>query len=287
MKRLATFALLLPAVLPAAAALSPHPAEVVQPRAFGYQLGDVLEQRIRLEADGKAFVTDQLPPLERVGNWFARRSAARVNDERGTAWLVVRYQLINAPARLQVVSLPDLILEAADRGPGLRVAAWPVSVAPLGRRDAFSEPGLGELRPDRPPATPPLGPLAARLQLTLAALAAMLAAWLGWWLWRSRHDRSTLPFARAWATIRPLGDDDPQAWRALHRAFDAGAGSVVDAASVDRLFAQRPELAPLADDISRFYRASAQRFFAGRAVDGISPRKLCRALMHIERRHAG
>ena len=36
MKRLATFALLLPAVLPAAAALSPHPAEVVQPRAFGY-----------------------------------------------------------------------------------------------------------------------------------------------------------------------------------------------------------------------------------------------------------
>ena len=270
-----------------AAELAPHPAEVVQPRAFGLQLGDMLEQRIRLEADGVPFASDRLPPLERIGNWFARRSATRTRDIDGDEWLVVRYQLINAPPRLQIVTLPGLTLEASDGGPALKVAAWPVSVAPIGRPNPFTEPGLGALRPDRPPATPSLAAIAERLRHSLLALAVVLAGWLGWWIWRARQERSSLPFARAWRSMRAFDDGDPRSWRALHRAFDASAGRVVDAASAAELFVRRPEFLPLAEDIRRFFRASGQRFFAGASSgEGVSPRSLCRALLRIERRHA-
>ena len=125
------------------------------------------------------------------------------------------------------------------------------------------------------------------LRWTLAALALWLVGWTGWWQWRIRRDRATLPFARAWAAMRRIADGDAAGWHALHRAFDASAGGVVDRSSTERLFARRPEFRPLAGDIERFYRLSAARFFADRqAADEFSPRRLCRALMRIERRHS-
>ncbi|MCB1893839.1 MAG: calcium incorporation protein MxaA [Zoogloeaceae bacterium] len=287
MRRLAASLLMWLPTLNAIAELTPFPAEVAPIRAFGYQLGDVVEQRVLLEIDDSAFNVADMPPLGRVGNWFARRSAERVDSNDGHGWLVLRYQLINAPSQLRVVALPGLTLDAAGGGPGLKIAAVPLSIAPISRRDAFTESGLGELRPDRRPAAPAPGPLAARLRWTLAALALWLVGWTGWWQWRIRRDRATLPFARAWAAMRRIADGDAAGWHALHRAFDASAGGVVDRSSTERLFARRPEFRPLAGDIERFYRLSAARFFADRqAADEFSPRRLCRALMRIERRHS-
>ena len=287
MRRLAASVLMWLPALHAIAELTPFPATVAPIRAFGHQLGDVVEQRVRLEADGGPFAVAEMPALGRVGNWFARRSVAQVDDIDGHGWLVLRYQLINAPPQLQVVTLPGLTLDAAGGGPGLKIAAVPLSIAPISRRDAFTESGLGELRPDRRPAAPAPGPLAARLRWTLTALALVLAGWSGWWLWRIRRDRATLPFARAWVAMRRCTDGDAAGWLALHRAIDASAGGVVDRSSIERLFALRPEFRLLADDIERFYRLSVERFFADRAgTDEFSPRRLCRALMQIERRHS-
>ncbi len=266
------------------AALAPEPAEVEQPRAFGHQLGDLLRQRVRLAVDGRPFEPTELPAAGRLGAWFERRAAHIEDDGRGGRWLVAEYQLINVPPRLQVVTLPSWRLPGGEGRPDLKVAAWPLSVAPLGRESAFSESGFGELRPDRPPPQPATAPLRDGLRRTLAALGLLLAGWLGWWLWRGRRERARLPFALAARRLRALADDDAEAWRVLHRAFDASAGRVVDAASLAALFERCPQFRPLAADIEAFYQASARRFFAGEDLPAPIPlRRLGRALRRIER----
>ncbi len=270
-------------VAPAAAPL-PEPAVVEQPRAFGYQLGDRLHQRVLLDTEDRAFAPGELPPPERANVWFERQALIVERDPDGRRWLRADYQLVNSPPRLRIVTLPGWVIPAADGGPGLQVADWPVSAAPLGRETPFSESGLGELRPDRLPAVPAAAPLTARRDRALLALLAVLAAWGAWWLWRQRRDRATLPFARAAGELRQLAADDPAAWQALHRAFDAAAGRVIDAATLPSLFDRRPELRSLSGQIEQFYAASAARFFAGRdSHTDLTPHALCHALRKQER----
>ncbi|MCB1889452.1 MAG: hypothetical protein KDH20_17725 [Rhodocyclaceae bacterium] len=288
MRRAAVALMALALLGPLRAEPLPEPAVVEQPRAFGYQLGDRVHQRVRLDTPERAFVPGELPPPERANVWFERQALVIEQDPDGRRWLRADYQLVNSPPRLRIVNLPGWVIPSADGGPGLQVPDWPVSAAPLGRETAFSESGLGELRPDRLPAVPDIAPLAARRNHTLLALAAMLAAWAGWWAWRQRRERDTLPFAHAAAALRHIAPDDPAAWQALHRAFDAAAGRVIDAATVPALFERRPELRPLSAQIEQFYAASAARFFAGREVaDAPSPHALCQALRQRERTARG
>src|SRR5690606_18252838 len=55
-------------------------ATVQQPRPFGYFIGDILTQRVLLEAAGRE-LEPTLPRAERVGIWFERRPA-RIETER-------------------------------------------------------------------------------------------------------------------------------------------------------------------------------------------------------------
>jgi len=68
------------------------PAIVQQPRPFGYVLGDTLAQRVLLESRGRNFYPASLPPVERAGLWFARRSSRVERAEDGHRWLVIDYQ---------------------------------------------------------------------------------------------------------------------------------------------------------------------------------------------------
>lgn len=262
----------------------PLAAEVIQPRAFGHVIGDLLEQRVLLEAEGAPFQPAELPAAERLGVWFERRSARIEQDDAGRRWLAVRYQLVNAPGALQVVTLPGWQLAAAGGGPALAVAAWPLSVTPLSGETAVARDGLGELRPDRPPPPRATAPLRRQALLGSGALALTLAAWGGWLAWRNLRAAARRPFARALVEMRGLADDAPEAWQALHRAFDRSAGQVVASTTLARLFERQPALAPLESEIERFFRDSDRRFFAGQAVpDGVSPRALCRRLRRLEK----
>ena len=95
----------------------------------------------------------------------------------------------------------------------------------------------------------------------------------------------TQPFAQAQRTLRGLKDDAPEAWQALHRAFDRTAGASLQPASLHRLFERAPHFAPLRADIERFYADSAARFFGDGGGAASSPRALVRTLARIERRH--
>jgi mxaA protein len=275
-----------PAASPAPTALSP--AVVQQPRPFGYVLGDTLTQRILLQSAGRNLDPAALPPAERAGLWFARRSSRVALADDGRPWLVIDYQLINAPQALMAVNLPPVTLKSKTSNDVLTVAEWPISIAPLTPRAAFAKGGLQELRPDHPAPTLPTRALRRQLEIWSGAFALTFVIWLGWWLVRSLRATANQPFARALRAVMRSGNDNQAAWLALHRAFDTTAGRALQLSTLPALFKQAPQFEPQRAAIEQFYRESSLQFFGpGKRTPSAtwSLRSFCTTLRRIEKQH--
>lgn len=261
-------------------------AEVQQPRAFGYMLGDVITQRVLLASKTKPFELAKMPAAQRVGMWLERRASRVESAADGARWLIVEYQVINAPRILTTITVPPLLLESPQPDAKLLVPEWSVSVSPLTPSTAFDSAGLGKLRPDRQAALIETAPIKRQVWIWLVAVAATAAAWIGWTLWRNRLAALNQPFARAWYEMRRLDEASPHAWQTLHRAFDRTAGRVMHTDALPLLFEQAPYLQPLRARIEEFFAASSERFFgAGAQTAGVSVRSLCAELQRVERQH--
>lgn len=287
--RLALGLLVLPLLAVRAAVAQGGPSlDVVEPRAFGYSVGDVLQRRVLLQLPpGWALDLSSLPKARRPGQALELRAAQLDGRE-----LRLDYQVFLAPTEVRTLEVPPLQLRLA--GPAgeqfLRVDAWPVTVAPLVPLDVSPRTGLGELRPDAPP--PPIGTEARRLRLALYAAALALVATylvhvyvgLPWWGRRQR------PFAQAWRSLRrlpaePAGPRQREALLLLHQALNASAGQVVFEAGLADFIDAHPRFAPLREGLAGFFRRSHDEFFAGRSgqADLPSLRALCRACRDAER----
>lgn len=258
-------------------------AIVQQPRTFGYVLGDVITQRVLLRVDGARFTPEELPTPQRIGAWFDRREPRLETAADGTPWLVVDYQIINTPQVLEKVTLPAWSLKSST-GARLDIPAWEISVAALTPIATAPRPS-GELRPDRAAPLIDTAPIRRQLMFWSAAFVLAVAAWFGWVQQRNYRDRANKPFARAWHEMKALDENAPEAWQALHRAFDRAAGRVVQVDNLPTLFAMAPYLGELRTRIEQFFKQSSERFFAGETPEHqVSVRTLCRELQQIEKR---
>ncbi|MDB5955977.1 calcium incorporation protein MxaA [Ramlibacter sp.] len=287
MKRIAVIvAVLAGAMSGTAGAQAPAPADavVMQPRPFGYSVGDIATQRVLLARDGRAIAPSTLPEAGRANSWLERRTARIERDADGRRWLAVDYQVITAPRTLARVAIPGWELAGAAGTPTLRVPAATISVGPL-----TAPPAAGEavsLRADHPAPFIATGAMQRRLWQWLAALAATLVAWLAFVAWTVWRARSRLPFARALRQLRARGTAPAAARVALHHAFDGTAGRVLHTGTLAILFDRAPWLRPVQAQVERFYADSASLFFgAGPPAQAESPLALCRQLRRLERRH--
>lgn len=259
------------------------PDRIENPRPFGHVVGDVVQQRIALSSAGVAFEPAELPEREKIGVWLQRRTAHVVRDGAGARWLEVDYQIINASRDLDVIALPALTLRGRD-GATLEVPAWPLSVSAMTPQTVSGQGGLQTLQPDRSPPAADVAALTVRLRWSVFAGVISIFAWLAWWRWREWRAAQQRPFARAVRALATLAPESSEAWVALHRAFDASAGEVIQPATLPRLFARVPALLPLRAEIEAFYAASAARFFADAPTASPALRVLGRRLRAIERR---
>jgi len=264
------------AVLAAACTLSTAAADegvlsahTDEPRAYGYQVGDLVERRITIEVPaGLALDAGSLPRPTRGAALELRRAERRAG--RGHEEIVLVYQVFLAPATVRTLELPVVTLrfDGTPRAQELRIDAWPVTVAPLVPVEVSPRRGLGELQPDVVPPHLETRPARQRLAASATAIGLLLAgiAALRWLLpWWRRRD---LPFDRAWRAVRSLpAAPDDTAWRAacrlVHAALDATAGAVLFERDVGGFGARRPAYAPLDEDIRRFLQMSRREFFAG------------------------
>lgn len=271
-------------MLPCAAAqgqpASRQPAIAVsaqQPRAFGYVIGDELEQRVTLHAPA-GFVLDpkSLPRAGRTGLWLQlappRLSSKKAGDGMRYA-LTLDYQIVNAPEQVRAVELPELDLVFSRRGTRLTASVdeWPITIAPITPSYVLARAGLKEMQPDARPVMPRIGRYRALTLLWAATIIAILAGtvvrrrgipWLR---------RGARPFAQAAHDIGKLARLPPdrsnyrRGLQCLHRAFDTAAGHAVFGEHLAPLFAARPELLGLRAQIEQFYAASQREFFGTEA----------------------
>ena len=280
MRRLALVVLL----LTMSAVAQATPATVVQPRPYGYLVGDLFEQRVLLEADSRTVELQDLPGKDRLGVWILRRGARVERDHDGRRWLRLDYQVINASKDIDRFILPAYSLKGKG-GAILDVPEWPMTAGAIVQQLAGDDPGLPLMQPDTP--APQLDVVAPRrrLQRSLVLVAMTLIAWAGWWRWREWLAARKLPFARAQFALARLGPETVEAWRCLHRAFDETAGLAVSRETLPALFARAPQFAAARAEIEAFFIASEQRFFGGQHLpfEREPVRALCRRLRALER----
>lgn len=275
------------------------------PRAFGHQVGDLVERRVTLwlpsgwrldEASvpkpggrGRAVELRQVQAETEAampgGTW--RAGGERRVDIR------LEYQVFLAPAAPRLVEVPSFVLRVASdrRQDELRVDAAPLLVAPLVGAEVPARNGFGELRPDRDPPLVDTGAWPRRLALwgllALVPLSWLFAVHVGA-PWNAARQR---PFSAAWRALRrlpaqPSGAEWRAALRRLHAALDQAAGETVFEHRLPAFFEAAPRYRPLAPALTEFLTVSRQEFFA--AAPAAEPRgrwlvDLSRSLRDAER----
>ena len=295
-------------VPPSSHAVDTAQVSVSDPPAYGYQVGDVVERRVRIQLPpGAKLDPDSLPTPNRQGGSVELSNLQHQGTfEAAEQTLLLRYQVLRSPEVPTVFELPTLNLRTTVptgqpsgtplREALLRVPAHPLMVSPIAPDQPPNRAGLGPLQPDLPAPLPPITPIRQRAQ----AWGALALVALGWLLWRHALQplwwRRQRPLARAWRDIRrlPAAPDERTlgaAMRRLHSALNEDAGRVLLAADVPAWLNQRPQYQAHAAALQDFHQRSSQHFFAapGDAPPNLADhtqrlRHLARALAQSEAR---
>lgn len=268
-----------------------------EPRAYGYQPGDVLQRQIEVDVPAGLLLDAASLPVAGGRGQAIELRAVQLHSTRWAGGqhqvLQLDYQVFYAPREVRTLEIApfELRYTGGPRVLALRVDALPITVAPLLPLLAPQRQGLGDLQADMPPPLLDETAVVQRLQ-AWAALAALLLAWLAWACWGYPWwQRQRLPFGLAWAQLRQLPDaPDAATWQAacgrLHQALNASAGQAIFGHSLAGWASQQPAFAPLQADLARFLELSRQAFFAPGAAtpaDGAWLRALGRRCRDAER----
>ncbi len=251
-------------------------ATTLEPRAFGYQVGDIVSRGVTVHVpEGLVLDDTSVPQPGARGRAIELRSVARHDSSMPGGRrheLTLEYQLMLSPAQPRTFELPTLTLrfQGQPRAQQLRIEAWPVTISPLVPVEVSPRRGLGELQPDTPP--PRIDTSATQHRLVAYAVAGLLLlaylahVYIGlpWW------SRAHRPFAQAWRSLRGLRADSaesaeprwPQAFQRLHEALNRTAGEVVFEHDIDRFIGAHACFEPVRGDLLRFFQLSRRAFFA-------------------------
>jgi mxaA protein len=278
----------------AAAPLALLHATTREPRAFGYQVGDLVSRTVTVRVpEGLVLVEASVPQPGARGQALELRSVARESASESAGRrieITLDYQVFLAPPQVRTLEMPPFTLrfKGLPRDQEVRVEAWPVTVAPLVPLEVSPRNGLGELQPDA--AAPLIDTTAARHRLigygiVLTLLTGGLAfVYLGvpWW------SRTHRPFAQAWRALRHVPRTERHtAFRHVHEALNRTAGEVLFAPGIDRFIAAQPRFEPLRDDLTDFFERSRLEFFGDGAQqpsdDAAWLLAFCRRCRDVER----
>lgn len=231
--------------------------QVLNPRPFGYVLGDLLERRINVATEQDP---ETLPKSGKVDGWLELREVSS-NRRNARTELIFTYQLMNSPAEVKTLALPPLTLAFGNSR--VSIPEWPFTASPITPEFVLARDELGEMRPDAPPQPIPTHGTELRLAFYIAAIFAILLWWgylkFGWRI-------ANRPFSRARRQLHLLRSKDTGSYQTalkiVHRAFDETAGGALFASELPKFLSKHPRFASAADDAKKFFSLSQQEFFA-------------------------
>jgi mxaA protein len=280
--------------------------DLVDPRTFGYVVGDKIRREMLLTLNsGYVLDEESLPGAGRLDRWLEVAAPEIRSEAEGNATryrIVLTYQIFNAPLALETVTVPQqdiriLTDDGAEQSafttliPALRITVAPVtSAVDAGRLSEAS------LQADLAPVAIPVDGRQRRIAWAGLALLVLLlyAAWRGGMA--AFLSRGGLPFTRALRELRKLqpasGAPVPYAsgLKIVHDAINSTAGRATFAHNVNEFLAAHPAYAGLRDDFHEMFAASGRMFFAGEAAGQVpagawqSLLQLCQRCSSIERR---
>lgn len=253
----------------------------VDPRAFGYFVGDVIERTFEIDTDrGDTLTSASLPHAGQLTYWLELKSVTATHSTSGDIarhTVKIAYQIFYVPVDPHKLEIPPVSIAFRSGESSYNVSLPPFTflVSPL--REIFPEKS-GEtietfLKADAGARFVPVRTL--HLEMATSGLASLLALaalayQLAWWPF---HRRKARPFTRAARETAMLigegqnSDSYRQALLELHRALDSAAGQRLLAADVPAFVNRHPEHGSRADDLSRFFEASRSAFFANDPAD--------------------
>ena len=276
--------------------------DVIEPRTFGYVIGDKIRREVHLSVrSGYRLDEDSLPKPGRLDRWL-ELAAPEIHAEpigNGRRYhLILTYQLLNAPLAPETVPIPQQNLRILGGTQALTtlVPALRISVAPVTSAIRADGVTASSLQQDRPPVPLPVEARQSRLAWTGAALLMLLliAAWRRGLL--AFIARGNLPFAGAARELKRLqpATGAPAQYAAglkiVHEAINRTAGRAVFAHNLDVFLAAHSEYAALRNDFGQLFAASDRMFFADAATvapstsDWAALLRLCQRCSRIERR---
>lgn len=263
------------------AAAEVRSVRTIEPRAFGYFLGDTITRTVEIETTADAEVVPASLPRVGVSNyWLELRSLATAPATRGEGRvqkLTLTYQTFYAPIDPRKMTIPavEIAIRSAGGSGTVSIPSFTFLMSPL--REIFPEKS-GEtsetfLRPDAPVELRKSGGLrttALLLGILAGVLGLLLAREFAWWPFQRRPAR---PFSRAArevgrALTRGGADGYRAALLALHRAFDTAAGHRLFASDVSEFLKAHPEHDETRPHVERFFATSRAVFFGERQGPG-------------------
>jgi len=266
--------------------------DVIEPRTFGYAVGDKIRREVRLTVHAD-YRLDQasLPEPGRLDRWLeVARPEVRVESigDGRRYHLVLTYQVFNAPLAPETITIPqqNLRILGATNALSTLVPALRVTVAPVTSGVAANRLSGSSLQQDRPPSTIPVEARRSRLAFAGAGLLTLLL-YLAWRRGLMAFiARGNLPFTKAARELKRLQPTSgaPAHYAAglkiVHEAINRTAGRAVFAHNLDEFLAAHPAYAGLRTDFDQLFAASGRVFFAGAAPDTPS-RNAWPALLHL------
>ena len=261
----------------AAAEEGPRVQSIVtlEPRAFGYFLGDDIRREVELDLrPGVEIERGSLPRPGPVNYWLELRAVDI--DESGTAVgtrvrITLTYQAFYAALDPRSLEVPGFLISVADDAGSEQVRVPPFNFVMSPLREIFpgkdSDAKSVVLRPDFRPHH--VSTADARTALLIAGPFGLLALVLlalhyAWWPFHRRPGR---PFTEAARFLKSytgeLGGDG--GYRAallkLHRAFDRAAGHRVLPDDLPDFLEKHPQFSPVSGDIQQLFACSRAAFY--------------------------
>lgn len=267
---------------------------MIEPRAFGYFLGDTLTRTAEIQAGSdEVLAPASLPVPGALNHWLELRriDTAEAPNAAGVLYTVtLEYQVFYAALDTRPLTIPavQLVLTKGEASRSVSIPALGITVSPLREifvdQDRTSEANV--LRPDASTAFLPVAPLKTALLISsglgLAALA-LLAHHLAWWPFRQRSSRAFSAAAREIAALScdPADIDAyDKALTLIHRAIDQTAGRRILPDDLGQFIARHPQHSESEAGLEAFFQASRSLYFGGNLEDGLSrfPPERVRAL---------
>jgi len=261
-------AVLLPGFAIAADDVVVKQLEIVQPRTFGYQLGDKFERRISfLVHEPYELDTAALPEPGKLNTWLAIEAPDIRHNAMGSytrMQLRLIYQVTNVEPGITQVPVPhhDLVFTDGEEQTKVLVPAIRIDL------NTVTDPRGTDLQPDQAPRVLPqrYGFLVLYAVVLIIALAG-----LGWRYYGFTLADKNQPFTQTWKRWRRRrGARDEAttiaALRDIHQAFNDTAGRTVFAETLDAFFVEHAHFDPLRQPIYDVFIYSRAVFFA--AGDG-------------------